>query len=387
MGEISRGTVVCIAEIHWHFAWQVHHEVAAGLAGIGYDVYFLSTWPRRWRVSWGKTRKYLSGRMGLKAYHEGAYSQPVPAGVRLVPPHGIPEHRPLERWFNRHIIVPRLIKRLRSRGLKHPLTVINYVPLSYALAIQRALAPDASIYYCVSDWENVIHTRTIRLYERELIQMSDTALTSAPFLSQHLKELGAQPVFRPEGKNYDMFEPTRSAVSTPRERPLCAYFGNIGMNTDGDLLARVSQRYPLRIIGSFNKPVEGLSADTEIIPPVPHHELPRLLADVDVLLMPYDANAPHMRGVFPAKTFECLATGKPIVMMGLQYFDDFADVMTICHSADEFLDAIERVVREDTPALRERRLQRARENTDKAMIDFFDQTIQEIAASKQAATR
>jgi len=377
-----RGTVVCIAEIHWHFSWQVYHEVAAGLGALGYDVHFMSTWPRKWWPGWQKTHKYLRGRLGLNTYHEGTFSQPVPAGVTLVPPNGIPEHRPLERWFNRQFVVPRLVKRLRSRGLKRPLTVINYVPLSYSLAIQRALAPDVSIFYCISDWENVLHTPAIRVYERELIQMSDIVLANAPYLTQHLNELGGQAIFRPEGKNYEMYEPTRRAVPPPRERPLCAYFGNIGVAVNSDLLVRVSHRYPLRIIGSFNKPVEGLSAETEIIPPVPHKELPALLADVDVLLLPYDANSPRMRGVFPAKTFECLATGKPIVMMGVHYFDDFADVMTICHSADEFLDAIERAVHEDTPALRERRLQRARENTDKAMIAFLDQTIQEIAAHK-----
>jgi|GEM_PF-3057883 len=387
MAEIIRGSVIIIAEIHWHYAWQVHHEVAAGLGALGYDVYFISTWPRRWWPGWQKTRKYLTSRIGLRTYHEGTYSQSVPVGVTLVPPNGIPEHRLLERWFNRHVVVPRLIKRLQSYGLKRPLTVINYVPLNYALAIQRALCPDVSMYYCVSDWENVVHTRAIQVYERELIRMSDITLANAPFLRQHLSELGAQPVLRPEGKNYEMYEPVRRATPTPRERPLCAYFGNIGMNTDTDLLVRVSQRYPLRIIGSFNTPVEGLSAETELIPPVPHKELPGLLADVDVLLLPYDANAPHMRGVFPAKTFECLAMGKPIVMIGLQYFEDFADVMYICNSADEFLDMIAVAAQENDPALRERRLQRARENTNTAMATYLDQTIQATLDKKQADLR
>lgn len=48
----------------------------------------------------------------------------------------------------------------------------------------------------------------------------------------------------------------------------------------------------------------------------------------------------------PAKLFECLATGIPIVAAGLETVYDFADLIYIRETHDTFLDAIEESVRE-----------------------------------------
>ncbi len=45
---------------------------------------------------------------------------------------------------------------------------------------------------------------------------------------------------------------------------------------------------------------------------VPHEGLPASLAGVDAYVLPYEINN-LTKGISPAKTYECLATGKPVV--------------------------------------------------------------------------
>ena len=54
----------------------------------------------------------------------------------------------------------------------------------------------------------------------------------------------------------------------------------------------------------------------QIMPPVSNSEHPYILKEADILGLFYQ-DPSYMRGVIPAKFFECLATGKPLLVSGL----------------------------------------------------------------------
>ena len=66
----------------------------------------------------------------------------------------------------------------------------------------------------------------------------------------------------------------------------------------------------------------------------------------------------------PAKTYECLATGLPVVATPLpELTADFAEEMRFVTPGEAWAPAVEAALREDTPAARARRIALARENT------------------------
>ncbi|MEW6754727.1 MAG: hypothetical protein AB1505_27660 [Candidatus Latescibacterota bacterium] len=58
----------------------------------------------------------------------------------------------------------------------------------------------------------------------------------------------------------------------------------------------------------------------------PHAELPRYLAALDVLFLPY-VRDDFTRHVYPAKMHQCLALGKPVVATALPALEPFAHVV------------------------------------------------------------
>lgn len=375
-----KGTIILSSPVHWHFTWQSAQKVATGLAQIGYHVYFIEPLPKRWpRLT---EAKRVWGRLTGQTHLAGKIRQPLWPGVEIVSPRLLPDVGKIANMVNSRVFIPRLARHLRAR-LVRPLTLINFVPLPAALALQKHLQPDVSIYYCVHDWPHDPHTQDpSRFIEPAIAAQADIVLADA---EHNIKRLSAyhDPVIQMiPTVDYEMFAPAREELQqTRKEQPRCAYFGTIGANVDVDLLRQVSFHYPLRLIGPSRYPLTGFDAKTEIVGAVAFPDLPRLLQDVDVLLLPYN-QSPHIAGLVPAKLFECLATGKPIVAMGLTTLGEYADLFTFCATRNAFVTAIGRAFVEDTAVQRERRLACAREHSDTQRIARLDEYIQAVLASK-----
>ncbi len=338
----TNGTVIIIAMIHWHFTWQSQHNMASGLVKSGYRVIFVEPLPKRWpRISeFGRVWGRLTGNSKAAGFCEQAL---VP-GVELVSPRLLPDAGPLTRPINRRLFVPGLAARLRQ-DVQLPLIVINYLPTAASLALMYDLRPDATIYHCVNDWANDPFTPAAAT-EAELAAAVDMVWADSPVNFARTSQLRPDTIHLPHGVNVDLFAGARrEPPAPPPARPLCAFFGALGISADVELLRAVSHRYPLRLIGPIRASLEGFAVETEIVGAVPHERVPELLRDVDVLLLPY-AHSEHNKGIMPAKMFECLATGKPTVACGLVTLYDYADLFFIRETHEAFLDAIAEAVHE-----------------------------------------
>ncbi len=358
--------------MHWHFTWQRHHEVAAGLAGLGYRVTYLEPLPKRWPGP-GELSRVL-GR--LRGRHEaaGLVRQRVPPGVRLRAVTALPDTGWASRVLNRRLVVPRAARRLRGE-LGRPLVILNYLPLAASLALQERLAPDLAIYDCVWDWPNDPYSRPGVVREGSLLRAVDMVFADAPYLYERMRAAHEHVERVLPAVDYELYAPARRpsvppGSRRPGERVRCAYFGAVGANIDRPLLARLSREFQLRIIGPVQEELEGLAPETEVLGAVPQTQLPALLADVDVLVLPY-REAEHSRGVIPAKTFECLATGKPTVAKGLPSLAEMGDLFSLADDDESFVAAVRRSV-DEAAEDRELRLQVARDNTWRRRVAEID---------------
>lgn len=378
---MMKGTVVILSIVHWHFTWQIQQSIAAGLAARGYKVRFVEPLPKRWP----RLREFgrVWGRLTGHTEAAGLCVQPLVPGVELYSPRLLPDTGPFTRRINRRVFVPHIATELR-RDAPRPLIVINYLPISASLTLMEALRPDVIVYHCVNDWEHDPYAET-EFREADLARAADMVWADSPVNMARVRTMSDNVVAMAGGANVALFAAARRVPETPPARPLCAYFGTIGLSTDIDLLRAVSHRFPLRLIGPVRAALEGFAAETEITGPVPQERLPELLRDVDVLLLPY-AHSTHNESVLPAKLFECLATGKPAVVSGLAALGEYADLFYLCETREEFLTSIVKAVKEP-PERRAARIACAERNSYEQLYATIEDYFHEILASKGIATR
>lgn len=369
-----KGTVIIISMVHWHFTWQIQQSIARGLAERGYAVRFLEPLPKRWPgpAEFGRVWGRLSGHSEAA----GICQQPLVPGVDIITPRLLPDTGGVMQALNRRLFVRPIADQLR-RDAQRPLIVINYLPISASLALMEQLQPDATFYHCVNDWEHDPYT-SAHFDEATLIRAVDMVWADSPINVARVAAIRNDVVAMAGGVDVALFARARRTPAVPPARPLCAYFGTIGISTDLNLLRAVSHRFSLRLIGPVRSNLEGFAPETEIVGAVPQERLPELLYDVDVLLLPY-THSDHNKSVIPAKLFECLATGKPTIVSGLEALRDYADLFTICETEEEVLTAIAAATTEP-PARRAARIAYAEQNGYDRLYDTIESYFEQVLA-------
>lgn len=338
-----KGTVVIISIVHWHFTWQIQHNIARGLAERGYQILYVEPLPKRWpKISeFGR----LWGRLTGNSRAAGICEQPLIPGVELIAPRLIPDNTGLTQSLNRRVFVSRIAEQLRARVQQSPLFVINYLPTPASIDLMHRLKADATFYHCVNDWEHDPFAPN-HYEEKDLAAVVDMIWADSGENFRRTSVMNKRAIKMPTGVDVALFAKARQDKPSPSKDILCAYFGTIRPESiDFDILRTVSQQHHLRLIGPVRHNLDGFAPHTEIIGPVPQEQVPALLRDADVLLLPYGHNA-HNKSVMPAKLFECLATGKPTIVSGLELEEDYADLFYVCQTEQAYMDAIASAIHE-----------------------------------------
>ncbi len=374
--------LVVFSSVHWHFTWQRHQELSSRLAGRGYRVRFVEPIPKRWPGLGEASRVF--GRLTGRHDRAGLVRQSLSSGVELANPLLLPDVGPVSRRLNRQLFGRRAGRSLAA-GLGRPRIVLHYLPLAAAIDLQRALDPDLAVYDCVWDWTNDPYSRPGVTREEALLANVDTVFADSPHLFGRMCERHREVHRVLPAVDWGLYAPARVVASGGRTRATggelrCAYFGAIGVNLDLALVRRLSREFSLRLIGPIQSELGDLGARTELTGPVPRAEVPGLLADADVLVLPYGKEG-HARGIIPAKTFECLATGKPIVACGLPSLEEYSEHFRLVADADGFVAAV-RTALDEPSENRERRLALARANSWELRADEIDGILRAALAKR-----
>jgi glycosyltransferase involved in cell wall biosynthesis len=149
-------------------------------------------------------------------------------------------------------------------------------------------------------------------------------------------------------------------------KPRLCFFGTLGWWVNYDILIQFAHTHPnwsVVLIGPTKTDVSALSEipNVVLLGAKAHAALPAYLHVMDVLCIPYLVDE-FTRGVFPAKLFEALSTGKPMVATPITELMTYADVITITEP-DNFVNNVVAALSDDTPAKQEARLSLARANS------------------------
>lgn len=352
--------VVILSSVEWDATWQRHHAFAAQWAQAGHRVFFVENtgfrepgWRDLGRVAGRLSRVWRGGRSRLSR---------VPKGISVVSPLVLPPTRRLFREANASLLAPRLADILHDRGLRRGPVVFAYLPTATTLALLDRLSPLLVVYDCVDNFYG-LPSPPPNLAETEaaLLARAGLVLTTSHTLYKDKKPLHHNVVELHHGVSRAFFLPP--PPDRPRRR-LC-YFGTMWRALDyAPIRALANAGFEIEMIGPVKEAPPPLPPSVTFRGAFPHEELPAMLADCDALLLPY-ANDEYNRGVIPAKTFECLATGRPVLSSPLPALAGLSGVLTICRSPGDWIASARALDLDDA---RHERVEAARMHTEETVF-------------------
>ena len=360
----DKAQVVVLSSIDWSAAWQRHQIFAAQFAARGHEVFFIENSGFRdpGLADLGRLAERLSRLSGRRMPAQS----PPPAGVTVIPPAVLPPtHRPF-RAANSAWFLPRLAARLRAAGLRPGAVAVVYVPTPTTLTLLKLLEPGLVVYDCASHF--AAHPQApadFALTEERLLARADVVVTDSQFLHDRLAPRRPDALRIHQGVDVAFF-----GAKPPSGfwRSFC-YYGTWVPDLDAAFPAALAEAgFAVTLSGFMKGPPPPLPASVRRLPPVERARLVERLEEFDAFMLPHRMTEFH-KGVIPAKLYECLAMGRPIVAAPLPSMDEFKDLVYVARTPEEWVTAARALPARETPRLREARVARAREHTHAAEFE------------------
>lgn len=206
--------------------------------------------------------------------------------------------------------------------------------------------------------------------EDEIVRRADIVFVASERLQELARPLRERSFLLRDGTIPGIFEFYRGGIPGDLKdipRPIVGYIGTFSDRMDLALLRRLSQRLShcsFVFVGEVHTArvdIAPLSALKNIyfLGGKPYGSLPGYIAHFDVCLLPYVFDP---KTSSPTKIFDYLAGGRPIVATALPELAYLRDVVVLARTPEEFVEAIERCLREG-PGDSDARRQIAREHS------------------------
>ena len=318
-------SIVAHSHLRWDFVWQRPQQVFSRLA-------------RQHPVLFVEEPLYQPGKMYLRL------GEVQPNIVRAIPV--LPEPRGADEVCE--LVLPLLRGALPAR----PLVQWFYSPMC-APAMVGKLGEVAVVYDCMDELANFrFAPPDIREREQFLLKHADVVFTGGLGLYEAKSREHANAHFFGCGVDVEHFGKARApdtvvpATVAKLPRPVLGYFGVIDERLDYELISALADAYSDASIVMAGPLAKVRAEDLPRQPNIhwlgqqAYDALPALVKGFDVCLMPFALNE-ATRFINPTKTLEYLAAGKPVVSTAISdVARNFADVVRVAESAEDFIYAI-----------------------------------------------
>jgi hypothetical protein len=333
--------VIVLSSIEWGFLWQRHQILAKKFADAGFDVVFVESSAKRNPGLKDLSRVLRRIYTALVKKSIAQYNN-IPNGLSVISPLVLPSTYHLFRIVNELVFIPRLLKNIR-RILKgtEQLIIWCYLPTATSLAIIEKLSPRILIYDCVTNYLSMANDapKDIADTELRLIKQADLVFTDSDYLYKDKVVFRNDIIRIPPGVNRSFFNLPSCAQITKKK--IC-YFGSVDERINFDILKQLAGAgYKVVLVGPVKTCLPSdLPSEVRFIGEVRFEELPSYIMDSECLIIPYQINEFTSR-IMPAKIYECLATGKPLVATPLPDLLKFdKDLLYIGYDTESFINIV-----------------------------------------------
>jgi glycosyltransferase involved in cell wall biosynthesis len=335
------GVISLVPDV-WGGSWQLRHQILTRLSR-----YFNVVWcnpPWYWRKLWRRHRPRR---------------RQINYGSAVVP--GLTIYRP-ESWLpaiGRPAVLARLTMRerlrraqqlLRNRGCR---TTILYLWCPwYGLALD-VMACDLSCYHIDDEYTFSAVEKPIEEREARLISRVDQVFIHSPALLEKKGKLNAQTIFVPNGVDYHAYATPHGEPADLKSipHPRMGYVGVIKNQLDLPLLVALAERHrqwSFALVGPLSHNLGEQTALIQQLSQMPNvyflggkpvDALPAYVQHIDVCMLCYEVNG-YTKFIYPLKLHEYLASGRPVVGSPIRSLQDFAHIIRLARTTDEWSTAL-----------------------------------------------
>ncbi len=366
---LKNENIICISSIDWDFLLQRHQIFMSEFAREGNKVIYIENLNPSMHLNQSIFRKIIKRLARILIKNKNINHTP---NITVITPFIIPLKNRVADFINKKILIKLLARNIRSKGIKNPV-VWTYLATSTSLELIKDLKPKTLIYDCVFDAS--IHPaspKDIMDSEKKLIRSADIIFADNHYLYNKCRDINPKTYIIGPGVDFNLFAVDNTLKNkkflSEIKKPIICFFGGIDeIRINLELIRYIAENKPGWSIVLFG-PVIKTNIDRLKLPniflkgTVKHEELAGYLRETDVLILPYKI-IPFSRSIFPAKIFECFATGKPIVATPLEELNLFKDIIKIASSNEDFLRDIEDSIIFNDPQKRDTRLAIAQDNS------------------------
>jgi glycosyltransferase involved in cell wall biosynthesis len=370
---MEKPAVVILSGIRLDFLWQRHQTLATLFARAGYPTVFVETTGlANPRPSVATLRK-----VAARVRRAGGRRSSAQKGLTVYAPLAAPPTSGVFRWLNRRFFAPRTVRDLGAIAGPDPV-VVAYPPTRTTLDLISGLRPRLVLYDCSDDYASFPGAPgDIEATERELLRLADlVSCTSTPLL-ERVRLVRPDAFLSGPAVDYEAFAALQDASPGKEIRTVC-YFGDISRErTDLPALRAIAEAgYEVRLVGGLGRIERGFLElpGVDYRGEVPHAELPAALAGVDAFVLPYRING-LTRSVSPAKTYECLATGRPVVAAPLPALVELAGHLYLAEEPEDYVGVLRNLGSLETGEKRRARIELARVNSWEARFEEVEEAL------------
>ncbi|MGH2903351.1 MAG: glycosyltransferase [Solirubrobacteraceae bacterium] len=287
-------------------------------------------------------------------------------GLYALSPLVLPMHsNALARRINAELLPRAVARAVVKLGLRE-LLLWSFVPQAEVLL--GRLQPARVLYYTTDDHaaKPGIDAASFRAAESRFAASADVIFASAPELASRLHQLHDNVHYAPAVTDTRMFataldsDPIDPALAS-LPRPRVVFVGAILAATiDIEMVAQLAALRPdwsFAFVGPVGQGDPRTNVDLlrrapniHLLGPRPQERLPAVLRGAEATIIPYRLEQ-QMRSVFPMKTYEYLAAGRPVVSTPLAALAQVPEVLTAV-TAEEFAGRLQDAIEHDSPTRR-----------------------------------
>jgi len=368
---LGRPPVVILSGVRWDFLWQRHHILATLFARAGYPTVFVET------TGLANPRPDLTTLRKVASRIRRAGGKKSTGGLTVYSPLAVPPTFKVFRHLNRRFFVPRMVRDLREISGSDPI-ILAYPPTRTTLEVISGLHPRLVLYDCSDDYEHLPGApEDIAATERELLRHADLVSCTSTHLLEKVRSLRPDALLSGPAVDYERFAVLQDVHPGREVRTVC-FFGHLSRGrTDFSALRAVAGAgFEVRLLGDTGRVERGFlkTPGIDYRGKVSHAQLPAALAGVDAFVLPYEVNG-LTRGISPAKIYECLATGKPVVTAPLPALEELAAHIYLAKEPGEYVKLLRRLGELETEEKVRARIELARENSWEARFEEIEESL------------
>ncbi|MCG6186908.1 glycosyltransferase [Maribellus maritimus] len=251
-------------------------------------------------------------------------------------------------------IFSRTVRRsLRKLKMDAP-TCINAYNSIYGLKLKGKLKEVLHLFYCYDGPDILRYGDRAVQSDQKFTEISDGVIVTSDYLKNTMKHLNSNIKVVKNGVDFKLFnKETKTDVLTNKTKKV-GYIGSIDHRFDLETVEHAIQNLPeyeFEFVGDqMNKKVaQQLQkySNVTFLPPVQAHEVPALLKQCDVGLIPYICSD-YTKNIYPLKINEYLSVGVPVVLTSFANLPEFKNIVSFTFNKEEFCNAIDNEIKNDT---------------------------------------